>query len=521
MNHQNSEAYLKYFYLINIDHLMDHLVSHFTTNMPDSPDDLFNSIFSSIVNECAPYLDFINSPHSFNHTNIDETFSARSALLRLVLRNHCITHGFLTLLKESDDSSRITIRGANDIKLKTGYFKTNAFSTTPYLLPNGHEQNMDIAKNYNGYKKRFSQNMNCYSYKILNSLSKNTNNAFPNIPSYLGNGGCFIYSNPIVKTVNSNISSKSDALLKNYNSLLIECINWCKENKLVSEDKLLFEYIMESIYGFSFFGYAAKLLNKFHSTDADDSKITFKDFEGSIMLNLIQQTAQLPMIYNRSVFLDHCLYTVMNSKYLNSQEYQKKNTSPFSHTSRKPAPKELLLITGLDHIEKYLQKLQYIVLPLLENMWDTIIYKLNNEFPNFKGLSITPDTYCTYINKHYSIMAQDYSLFFDNEKILHDFYEDSLYHEDSSEASKLLYRDYNYCDILISKYERESFKDLLLNYFKPERPFRQHTDIYDLLMPTSQLTHKEISTHTEELNFYKHHSQNILSFAETITPFIS
>lgn len=523
-DYNDKEAYLKYFYLIDLPHLIKKIDSKLTADIFHTPDELFDLIFYQIEEACNPYIEFVHSPLSFNYTDKNPTYllQHRKELLRSVLMNHCIIHGLLTSLDKAEPNdvgkSAIYIRGANDTNLKTGYFKTNKFADSPSLLPNGREPSLDTPKNYNACKRRFDEDSKYYSYQILRNHQQGWDKGFFSVLLYWGNWACFIYTNPTVNTVNRNIYLKNDYLLSNYDKLLAECIAWCKENKLLFEDKLLFEYAMESIYGFSFFCYASKLLNKIHNTSSEPLKITYKDFEGSLMLNLIQQTAQLPIIYNRSVFLEHCLSSVMDSKYLKSQEYQRKSNSLFSYTSRKQAPKELLLISGLDHIEKYLQKLKYIVLPLLETLWDTVIHKLNEDILSSKGVSINTEIYRTYIHQAYPLITQDYSCVFENKETLNKFCADSM----QSNILNKLYQEYSYKDALSSKYECDSFKQLLLDYFKPERPFSSIPSLYDLLTTDSDFINgsNNLQTRTVELNFHKNHFQNILSFAENITPFI-
>ena len=68
-------------------------------------------------------------------------------------------------------------------------------------------------------------------------------------------------------------------------------------------------------------------------------------------------------------------------------------------------------------MEKYLQKLKYVAIPLLENLWDVIIDKLNDPNKQNAQHSISIKTYCDYIEKNYFVISQDYSRFFESEKI--------------------------------------------------------------------------------------------------------
>lgn len=258
--------------------------------------------------------------------------------------------------------------------------------------------------------------------------------------------------------------------------------------------------------------------------------MSLKDLEGQITLNLIQQTAQLPVIYNRSVFLEHAISSVLASKFLNSQDYQENCRSLFSTTSRKPSSKISLLSTGQMHMESYLQKLKHVALPLLEDLWDVITYKLNDNTLYTGSPCINMETYRTYIQKNYAAMSADYTWYFENEERLHGLNEDYLYQKAASENIETMYQSWEFLSSgnksstslqkQHSSYERNSFQHLLFDYFKKERFTVQQKDLYQQLMsPFSTDSIEDISKHTNILNFQKYHRENIFSFAESLTSY--
>ena len=104
-------------------------------------------------------------------------------------------------------------------------------------------------------------------------------------------------------------------------------------------------------------------------------------------------------------------------------------------------------------------------------------------------------------------MHKDHSHYFQPEKP-----------SDSAERSgdtDPIWQDFSFINTLSAKYERDSFKTLLFDYLNMDRLI-PHPDLYHMLTPYQDKI-KELGKHTEELNFYKSHFENILSFAESIT----
>ncbi len=506
MYSDEKNTYLKYFYLIDTERLAEKVNTKLNNYNSTEPDDIFQVMFSEIIEICAPYLNFVYSADSFNHTGDHSAFFSQTCSLYKILENHCILHGFLSAVKEESNST-VTISGAKDSMLRSGYFKTKYFKDKIPPASNDNDLDKTIYQNYNVYKKRFQKHPDSYSYCILKKHSTDPDKKFLTVPGYDGNWGCFIYTESRVHTLDKNISEhNSDAVLKNYGNLFEDAIQWCQKNDLLPEDRLLFESAMEQIYGFRFFTYAAKLLNKVYSAPSSFSStdITYKDLEGSILLSLIQQASRLPILYNRSVFLDHAIYSVIRSRYQKDWEYQKNGKSLFSNTSQELVPKQILITSGFEQIRKYLQKLKYIAIPLLENVWDSLTDKLNQGDGRF---NISTNTYLTYIHKNRTAIGCDYSRNLGSRE--------TLCH---TEPAKDIYLS---CQVVsfqgtLPKPVSDSLKELLFDYFNADRFPIHQPSLYHLLTPDADIT--EPKKHTVEKNFYKYHQENILALAENITP---
>jgi hypothetical protein len=525
MYSDEKNALLKYFYLIDTERLAEKVQDKLNKSNSEEPEVIFQTMFSEICEACKKYIEFIYSPDSFNHA--DKFIRAQSndtpSLIHLtkILKNHCILHGFQSAVKR-ECSSTIKISGQNDYELKHGYFgirydkdKSDPASGSnrngkgkSALTSSDNAYDKTIFQKYNEYKHRFHKRPSSYSYCILKKSCSGSCKDYMTVPSYDGNWGCFIFTTPQVFTLDKNILNHSNTILTNYEKLFKDSVQWCKTYQLPSEDRVLFESAMEHIYGFRFFSYVAKLLNRVYtdSLSFNSNGITYKHLEGSTLLNIIHQAARLPIVYNRSFFLKYAIYSMISGKYLKELDYREKPTSLFSQTSKETAHPQLLLTSGLEQIHRYLQKLHYIALPLLTNVWDSLTDKL--EIGNSRFF-INMDKYCTYIHNNFLSIQQDCS---DGSQ-----QNQSLNHAESLESADSLWQDFSFHDTLSTKYERDSFKLLLFDYLNMNR-LTPIPDLYHMITPYSDIT--EHQKHTVESNFYKYHMENILSFAENITPSI-
>ncbi len=514
MNLSEKDARLRYFYLQDTEALTQNIAEKWVAKTHSSPMHIFDIIYSEIKKTCEPYSRFVTSGNSFNNPEkYDEALTSITFFHHEILKNHCILHGFFNAVNEAGAKEKeIKISSANDYILKQGYFKTNHFDKKTFNK-DVTESGEAIAQKYNQHKRRFNSNLFFRSYSILKKYDCGSDN-FINTQRHNGNWSCFIYTNPKVYTLDKNIKEHKAAPLNHYSALLDECILWGKGNNLSSEDRVLFEHKMESLYGFSFSIYAAQLFARMYVSPSHKDTITLKSLEGDTMRNLIQETAQIPILYNRSFFLEYAIRSVLASKYLRTHEFQHSPNALFSHTPDVPISKDLLVLSGLNDIIVYLKKLKFLV-PLLEDLWDVITDKLNRTL----DIPINLDVYRSYIHSNYSRMAQNYSRFLNDEQALQQFNKESFLHTDSFKEEDMLYKKYCFEDSLSPKYARESFEEFLLNYFaNAEQTSGKLTNLYDRakLYP-HVLDNNSISKYTNELNFRKSHVENILYFAKIIT----
>lgn len=510
MNTNERDSYIKFFFLIDSDKIVENIAEKMEKGgypkRDYSAQNIFSDIFSEIEKACSLYMEFLRDSKSFNNSpGFDNPWTKRNNnsqydILSRILLNHCVLHAFMDKIEADDAERTIKISGAKDLQLKSGYWRTARYTKKPEVSQSAIDANLNISQSYNQYKERFRKNESRYAYQLLRKNSVSTGNDFLCVPCYKGNWSCFLYTNKQVHTLNKNIATYGKKMISSYNKLYEAALEWPNQNNLCPEDRFLFEHAMESIYGFSFFYDTARLLHKMHEAPLKDDGMTLKDIEGSMILSYIQKFAQLPITYNRSVFLEYAICRVVFSTSLGADDYKKGEKRLFEHLSSVPASKTHLISSGFGHIERYIQKLKYLVLPLLEDVWAIVIEKLNRRGIQHKNDIVNIETYRAYIRENYDLITKKYYYDFDNETLV-----------GLAEPAE------NPLESLISKYERDSFGQLLSNYFEQER-FSEQPKLCDLVLPYARCIddHELISKHTREYNFCKGHSSNILIFAENI-----
>lgn len=415
----SKEQKLKHFYLIDTDNIKNTIKkSNEYINFVSNPLDetmielFFNKVFEVIFNGSSQYNLFLEPSAGtftsfFCENDIDLTL-AMVSLLKLSLRNHCIIYG---LFNSFDEKNRIEISGSNDKFNSIGYFES---------LGKQKDKNyrVDIAENifqnyyqlYNRFKKEH------FSSSLLNihSITKysDTNTEHFKIPEHLKNFGRFLMTNPKIRTVDRNLIDKKANIIKNY-SKLSSSFNSPETNFSNATDKLLFCAPMEYYYGFSTVNFIIKLLKEINETNPED-KLTLKDLEGQILINIISDMPHCHLIYSRAFFLKYACMAVINSNvpysnYLDS----KPGTISQEIDSSENVSKYYKITTGLNRISQFFKTINQLTIPILEDLWDICINSLQNDLI---GIDL-PHIYKKYIDKNYNIITADFTTL-SNEDIL-------------------------------------------------------------------------------------------------------
>ena len=295
-------------------------------------------------------------------------------------------------------------------------------------------------------------------------------------------------------------------LTKNYADLYEETSSWKKS--LTSEfDQILFHKAIENIYGLSFFSNAARLLEEIHETPSNAEK-SLKDLEGQSFLRLITRAATLPVLYNRHIFLDYAYQSILCSPNMESSYPPKDAGKALIRKSERKIPTEKLISSGLSLTCNYFQMLKYVTFPVLEDLWDVIIYKLNIKKPLKE--------YMAYIEKNFHIITFDYSSLDTNniERVGTLKAETILDKFNSFDVSDLCVnrKPFDFKSGFSSTFTNSEFCQLLTNYLGFSRfDSKPHDYINNLLYPFDK-TIDSIRSKIESTTFYENKINDIYNF---------
>ena len=429
---------LKYYYWIDLDGLIENIRHQLNRKKGETGFHIFHCIFNAIYRspDCSRYFKFLTSESSFNFSAIrnKKFLSGCHYIFETILENHCILYGFYQTLRQNPGREiRISAKTAKEREEE----------------PIGQYDNT-LAQNYNKYKHRFQKYCGSYSYQYLKNrhcLSETTE--FPVAFEYNEPVARFLFTQPTIRTFDANIGKPSS--LKYYQTLFCEikrfqngwkdknndyCRNCfgeiCKcsrknTQKLPQVDSLTFEYSTEYLYGFSFFRSVFELLTYIYNKVAYTSnspkstckkhpilyhpefRIMLENLSGDPTLDLISQVASLPIVYNRYFFLQYILYNIISSEKLERDISPLSRRALFEHLPGTPSSNFYLIEDGLFRAGEYVQRIHYLVLPLLEDLWSVITHELPE---------INLQTYEEYIDTNTDILSFDFSSY-----KMHDFEE--------------------------------------------------------------------------------------------------
>lgn len=397
LNSIDTKYKLKYYYLIDIDNLIKDIRSRIDNQKNMTDFNIFHCVFRAIYDstDCRRYFAFLTSKESFNVSISPESeYSSGCAyIFETIFENHCILYGYHNALRQNPGS---------EIRISASTEKL--FEQDEYTL----------AQNYNKYKHRFQKFSENYSYQYLKkhySFSETT--GFPVAFEYNEPVVRFLFTQSIIRTFDANI--EKPYLLKHYQSLFnnIDAFKTSLKNA-----PFTFDYSMEYLYGFSFFRPTFKLLNYIYGKGTykkhpilyqDNFRIKLENLSGDPTLDLISQVASLPMVYNRYFFLQYILYNIVSSEKLEHDILLPNKYALFEHLPDTPASNFYLIEDGLFRAGEYIQRIHYLVLPLLEDLWSVITHELPE---------INLQTYEEYIHTNSGILSFDFSSY-----EMHDFKE--------------------------------------------------------------------------------------------------
>lgn len=423
---QEKRAMLKYFFLIDIDGIItkikgseEYSASISSKRSPLCSDKLFSLIFQTIMVAAEKYTCLLMRPESsfFAESDLKPLDSPDTSsvpkrysdaiyyLLQLSLRNHCIIHGSLHN-PANINSFRIRKKGnpsPNTIEI--------CAAEHCFYEPDRKKHLDNVPQSYNQkYKRKIPDNF--YSQQILKRIAVNiseTNNHYfvPAPSSYFS---FYLFNEDIVQKYNREIqkidshSSYRKSLFNTYNEL---CENSTRHSSHFDNNycKLLFDYPLEYYYGFSSIPVLARCLENIHNCDTSNSLYPahMKYMEGKQLLDIFKQVLQLPNVYSRGFFIQYAIQAIAASTRLPLYMQLPVNSMVTSYTDL--SPDAFSRGHNISLLRKFITTLDQLIIPILENAWDVVMYHL---FTRDSSIPLC-DIYREYIEEYFPLLTADFT----------------------------------------------------------------------------------------------------------------
>ena len=420
---QEKRAMLKYFYLIDIDGIIakikrsEEYSTFITSNRsPLCSDQLFNHVFQTIMKATNKYTCFLKNGFFgegvLKPLDSSDTSSIPAGygyniyyLLQLSLRNHCIIHG--TLHTPSNIGSfRIRKRGnppSNTIEI--------CAAEHCFYEPDRKKHPDHIAQIYNQKYKRKIPN-SFFSQQILNRIAVNiseTDNHYfvPTLSSYFS---FYLYYEEYVQKYNREVQ-KIDSH-STYSKLLFDTYNELYENSTRHHShfdnnycKLLFDYPLEYYYGFSSIPVLAKCLENIYNCDTLESPYPthMKYIEGEQLLDIFKQVLQLPNVYSRSFFIQYAMQSIAATTHL--PLYMNTPSNSMMTKCTITSHEDFCRDYAISLLQKFITTLDQLIIPILENTWDIVMYHL---FSHDESIALC-NIYRDYIEEYLPLLTANFT----------------------------------------------------------------------------------------------------------------
>ncbi|MCI5903399.1 MAG: hypothetical protein MRZ74_12860 [Blautia sp.] len=423
---QEKRAMLKYFFLIDIDGIIakikgseEYPASISSKRSPLCSDKLFNLIFQTIIEATNEYTCILTSPgaHFFAESDLKPLDSPDSSsvpkcyrdaiyyLLQLSLRNHCIIHGSLHN-PANIDSFRIRKKGnpsPNTIEI--------CAAEHCFYEPDRKNHPDNIPQSYNQkYKRKIPDNF--YSQQILKriavNISETDNHYF--VPAPSSYFSFYLFYEDFVQKYNREIqkidshSTYRKSLFNAYNEL---CENSTRHSSHFDNNycKLLFDYPLEYYYGFSSIPVLARCLENIHNCDTPNSlhPAHMKYMEGEQLLDIFKQVLQLPNVYSRGLFIQYAIQAIAASTHFPLYMQAPANSWVTQYTTLEPD--DFSRGHNISLLRKFITTLDQLIIPILENAWDVVMYHLFTRDGNIPLC----DIYREYIKEYLPLLTADFT----------------------------------------------------------------------------------------------------------------
>lgn len=386
---------LKYLYFIDTDAVTSKIENSLSAARSKTPSESFKIIFDCVCSAAGQYTEYlipgIGGKTFFGLTSDADFIDAEAELLHIIknsLQNNLILYSYFDLLQNNSVPVRVT--AAHSASIRKGY---KHYSTTDNIT-NEDKENADSVqftkrKNItNGLPTLTSLIRSFHSdgsiEKCEDSVKDKNAKKTPIIsviPVYATLCDFLVTHHSVTSFTrslqNSPTNQSTRTCINLYNNLYKDYYR--SLNTITDKtSKVIFGSQVNMLYGFNFFYYAARYLHFLHELPVKSNSFTLKDIDGQSFYNSMQTLSELPLFYNKHVFLEYALlafevndeiacYYLDTTSSVFQGRYMVKDKNK-SHRTQ-------MAITLFDH---FVQTITQITFPILLSLWMVTIDNLLN-----------------------------------------------------------------------------------------------------------------------------------------------
>lgn len=530
MNLEEKRFRLKYLYFIDCDEILSKIkesnayLSYQSASTKDPThvsdekiENLFCLIFDEMLSASLRYTSYafgnVFTGHCFFGENCsDGHLEYIKAHMAVSLFHHCLIQSYHALLV-SNSTDRIQITEKNDYIIKSGFIKPVSIqkldepTNTKTTVQKDNIPQRDFSRN----NHLNSQKTSYYSTCMLNVLrKKEAGKYFSQTYSALFSYFCWrsIASHQFNKALLTHVSPST--FIGKYQALYNDYVSWGQP--LSKPDSLLLTYYMEKAYNFDFMAYAGMLLDKIHHTDRSDT-FSLKDLEGESFVTVLQQACNLPMPFNKTIFLYYACEAIESTENF-IRAYPPHPQKGMTYISGAVQNNVIKASEAFRLLNDYFHMLAYVTIPIIEDMWCVLTS------PNLLGIELDATAYGRYIETHYAFITTDYVEICRPNQI-----NNSRFTQTFDQMYKRLYRQYSreHLQEKTSRFTRnytiysaslkKSLQEILLHYCTSKRA--EYID--DTYAPDNHLqSHLSTAVTSDQELFLGTHLESIYNFIRTI-----
>lgn len=378
MNIDTVSAQLKYFFLIDIDQIIQNITSELPKKIPPETSDynsIFTPIFNNILNSTKLYSSMLSSDIMIHKSFFSRSYQNPSllSLLKNVIKNNLILHSCFATINADGFLIDVTAKTTNTLSSGFDIANEEELKVT-YVRGETNSQQFGRRKKKT-QKTTLPKKVIEFLFEECTWSTIKTRNQFASLCNFLITNN----KDQVSKFDRAYHSDPHRNLYGIYQKLYTDYHKQQLNLKPYKLSRLFFCLQMNTIYGLDSAFYITKYLNCIRDMSNSETKFTLKKLEGQQLIDIMKQLYDMPLYYNKHIFLEYAFQAIENSPDLLSQYLERspdvaaRTLDIGSVTTSQKTERAIKLLKNFFYI------LNNITLPILVSLWSIIIDQLIKE----------------------------------------------------------------------------------------------------------------------------------------------